>query len=120
MCGIDGESLFAEDRLVVGKSEHAILEMVRVRAGDIDKVNIRVFDEVGVGAVGGTIRGFHVLGDEGLSARFGAARGDGRDGVGNVVDAAEGRVDEEVFDEGGSDAAGGCWGLATSLSKKLR
>lgn len=51
--GVDGEGFFAKDGFIVGEAEHHILEMVGVRGGDIDDVDVGVFREVFVRAVGG-------------------------------------------------------------------
>ena len=53
LSGVGGEGFFAEDVFVGEEAEHGVLEVVGVGGGDVDDVDVGVFDELGVGAVGG-------------------------------------------------------------------
>lgn len=97
--GVDCKRLLAEDMLLRVQRKHDILEVVRVRSGDVDDVDVRVGDEGLVGAIGGAWRGDARVGDELAGAVFGRGGRDGGDGVRDVACVARGRVDEEVFDK---------------------
>jgi hypothetical protein len=81
------------------KGQHRVLEMVRVRRGDVDEIHSGIADEFFIRAVCCARRGDAVGGDEVLCLGFGAGGGDGRDRVGDVSGSAEGGVDEEIFDK---------------------
>jgi hypothetical protein len=97
--GVDGEGLFAEDMLAGAQGEHDIVEVVRVRRGDVDDVDVGVCDEGLVRAVSGAGRGDAGVRDEALRAVRGRRRRHGGHGVCDVAGVALGWVDEKVFDE---------------------
>lgn len=99
LCGGNGQSLFAEDVLASLESEHGILEVVAVRGGDVDDVDVGVGDELGVGTVGLGGRGTLDLLDEAGSTVGRARGGDGDNLVADIVDVADGRVAEQVSAE---------------------
>jgi len=67
-----------------------------MRRGHVDDVDVGVSHELGVGAVGGGVRGAVDLLEEVGGAGRALQGGDGCDGVGDVVDGAGGGVGEEV------------------------
>lgn len=97
--GVDGEGLFAEDVLAGAQGEHDIVEVVRVRRGDVDDVDVGVCDEGLVRAVSGARRGDASVRDEALRAVRGRRRRHGGHGVCDVTGVALGWIDEKVFDE---------------------
>ena len=110
MGGVDGEGFFAEDGFVVREAEHDVLEVVGVRGGDVDDVDIWVFDEFFVGAVGctwgvDTLLAFDHLRDELFGAGFAGGAGDAGDEVDDVGCVSGCGVDENVFDERSGDEA---------------
>lgn len=88
--GVDGEGFLAEDGLVVREAEHYVLEVVGVRCGDVDDVDVWVFGQLFVGAVGGAVSvgrvllAFHEFRDEFLGAGFAGGAGDAGDEVYDV------------------------------------
>lgn len=62
---IDREGLLAQHVLARQEAQHGVLVMVGMRGGDVDDVDVWVFDEVFVGAVsgggGGAFAGFEEL-----------------------------------------------------------
>ena len=91
--GVGREGFFAEDGLSREEAEHGVLVVVGVRGGDVDDVDVGVFHELVIGAVGGG-RGGAVAGlEEFAGAVGGGGGGCGGDGVLDVVDVAGGRVE---------------------------
>ena len=64
MLGIDGECFLAQNVLVVRESQHTILEVVGMRSGHIDDVNILVFDELLIRSIGVAGEIFLLWGDD--------------------------------------------------------
>lgn len=98
--GIDGQGLFAEDVFAGLEGKHGVLEVVAVRGGDVDDVDVGVGDELGVGAVGLCGARAVDLFDEAGGAVAGAGRRDGDDFVANVADFTDSGVAEEITAEG--------------------
>ena len=73
--------------------------MVGVRGGDVDDVDVWVFDQFFVGAIGSGGRGAFAGFEELFGAGGGGGGGRGSDGVFYIRDGAGGRVDDEVFGE---------------------
>ena len=75
------EGLLDEDVLAGADRQQRVLEVLAVRAGHVDRVDIGVGDEVGIAAVGPGIG--HVLVDETLGS-LQVARPDRHDGLGGA------------------------------------
>ena len=56
LLGVHGKCRLAEHVLACFKTKHGVLIVVRVRCGNIDDFNIRVLNELGIGAVGLGVR----------------------------------------------------------------
>ncbi len=52
LCGVHGEGFLAQHVLAAEQTEHGVLEVVRVRCGYVDYVDVGVGYELGVSAVG--------------------------------------------------------------------
>jgi len=70
-----------------------------MRCGDVDDVDVGIFDEFGVGAIGLCFRGGFDVFEELFSSRGGRRGCCCYDGVMDVVDIAGSRVGEEIFGE---------------------
>lgn len=68
-----------------------------MRGGDVDNVDVGILDELLVRAIGLRVGGAARLLEELLGARPGRRRGGSDDGVLDVLDAARGGVDQQVF-----------------------
>ena len=81
------------------EAQHGVLVMMGMRSGDVDDVDVWVFDKVFIGAVGGGGGGAFAGFEELFGAGGGGRGGGGGDGVFDVRDGAGGGVDHEVFGE---------------------
>ena len=101
---VDRQRLLAQDVLARAQTEHRMLEVVRVRRGDVDDVDVAVRGKVGVAAVGVYVRGVGALAlvlHEGGGAGRGVGRGDRGEDVLDVAGApCRGWVEEEIAGEG--------------------
>lgn len=105
LLGVDGERLLTHHVLPRIERLEGVGKVVRVGGGDVDDVDVGVGDEVGVGAVGFGGGGRADFGEELLGLGDGGGGAGGGDDVFDVVDAAGGGVDDEVFGEDGRDPA---------------
>ena len=104
MGGVDGEGFFAEDGFVVCEAEHDVLEMVGVRCSDVDDIDVWIFDEFFVRAIGcawcvRALLFFDHLRDELFGAGFARRAGHAGDEVDDVSCIPGCRVDKDVFDK---------------------